>query len=67
MKTEEITIDGKKEQLVVDLDDDYMDDSILYDNPLEDTMELSNDTLKAIEDTLEINTGDIHEQDARNQ
>ena len=61
MKTEEITIDGKKEQLVVDLDDDYMDDSILYDNPLEDTMELSNDTLKAIEDTLEINTGDIHE------
>ena len=61
MKTEEITIDGKKEQLVVDLDDDYMDDSILYDNPLEDTMEFSNDTLKAIEDTLEINTGDIHE------
>ena len=60
MKTEEITIDGKKENLVVELDEDYMDDSILYDN-LTDTMEFSSETLQSIEDTLEIDTGDLHE------
>ena len=60
MKTEEITIDGKKENLVVELDEDYMDDSILYDN-LTDTMEFSPDTLQSIEDTLEIDTGELHE------
>ncbi len=58
MKEEEITIDGVKSKIVVDLDDDYIeklsDDEI---NEFERTIDLSTIT-KDLEKTMEINLND---------
>lgn len=58
MKEEEITIDGVKSKIVVDLDDDYIeklsDDEI---NEFEQTIDLSTIT-KDLEKTMEINLND---------
>ena len=46
MKIEKVIIDGKEEEIVTEIDQDYMDDTVIFDDTLEDTLELSLDQIQ---------------------
>ena len=61
MKTEEVMLDGKKVDVVVDFDDSLFEEVFVEadENTLEDTTDLSK--------TIELVIGELHEQNTRNE
>ena len=57
MKTEKVIVNGREQDIVVHLDNEYKDDMVINNINLEDTLELSLDDLHdKLEDTTMINT-----------
>lgn len=61
MKTEEVMLDGKKVDVVVDFDDSLFEEVFVEadENTLEDTTDLSK--------TIELAIGELHEQNTRDE
>lgn len=56
MRMEKVFINGKEQDIVTHLDNDYKDDTVMHDINLEDTIELSIDEIhNKLEDTMIIN------------
>lgn len=53
MKTEKIILDGAEEEIVIELDDEYKDDMIHYENETNNDLDLPFDAIQELwEDTM---------------
>ena len=64
MKTEKIILDGAEEEIVIELDDEYKDDMIHYENETNNDLDLPFDAIQELwEDTMIIDVdGSDYEQ-----